>query len=553
MKRQRLFFLSLPSFLLLTVVLQTQLTDYRDIIIDDGPSLQKNDTTAARVIEEDPRTTPKPIDTLVHFDPYFMGGFRNQHMRFVAFVHFAVQHNISQILLPSLRWSDHYNKPNSILHELIFDVPYWNSRAESLGLPLLVKYDPSILEGVVTNSSNSTNDIADDSNLTLSVEEVEVVPCWNASSSLFSGLDEAVLRNPKTNLRRTDIWNNIGKVERYSHCRRTPGAKGANNSDNIKEAAGLTSLNNVFRWTHLIPHGGLNGGTGRLWSDYNNMQGPRKKGTESIDGQNVDIYPEHGKVEMAVLELMRPSQPLRSAAEEAIYNAMQYATWIRYEGSGDALNSPPRLLALHPRVEQEMLVHRCSKFMEKNLSAVLESVRLFPPFHESNSTQQYRFDLVFVAVSKAQVKGQNKEALDHARVHGLLADVTNSSERPSIPIFESGTDTAAKVKFPKRSDNSMTSDVPDEGSPIIDTAESFGVPELVASIINFFTAVNADIFVGVRGSSYSTDVFSVRYYQHKEDTGRVENYIVGTEGIGRLYGPPPPHSCAGASTPRGRT
>ena len=76
--------------------------------------------------------------------------------------------------------------------------------------------------------------------------------------------------------------------------------------------------------------------------------------------------------------------------------------------------------------------------------------------------------------------------------------------------------------------------------------------KLVSSIhiFNFFIAVKADIFVGVRGSTYSTDAFSCRYYQHKEDddmvdsrtSGGGENYIVGPEGIKRLYGPPKSHS-----------
>lgn len=74
------------------------------------------------------KTTPNPLPTLVHFDPYFLGGFRNQHMRFVAFVSHAVSLNISQILLPSLRWGDHYNKSKSIQHELLFDVDHWNSK-----------------------------------------------------------------------------------------------------------------------------------------------------------------------------------------------------------------------------------------------------------------------------------------------------------------------------------------------------------------------------------------------------------------------------------------
>jgi len=49
-------------------------------------------------------TTPQPLPTLVHYDPHFLGGYRNQHMRFVSFIHYAVTNSIPQILLNSLRW-----------------------------------------------------------------------------------------------------------------------------------------------------------------------------------------------------------------------------------------------------------------------------------------------------------------------------------------------------------------------------------------------------------------------------------------------------------------
>merc|ERR1712228_160604 len=75
-----------------------------------------------------------------------------------------------------------------------------------------------------------------------------------------------------------------------------------------------------------------------------------------------------------------------------------------------------------------------------------------------------------------------------------------------------------------------------------DFALDIGVLELVASIINFFIAVKANIFLGVKGSTYSTDVFSVRYYQQKDEGGG-ENYIVRRDGIVRLYGPAAPHAC----------
>ena len=157
-----------------------------------------------------------------------------------------VDHNIRQILLPSLRWVDAYNVPNSIHHELLFDVDYWNKRADEFGLPTLVDYDPDILEGyVIANQTTLTITEAYYDNNELKT------PCWNISSSLYSGVDESLIRNAGTNLRRTNAWNMIGQGDLYSHCART-----WHHTRNCKDKA-PTNNNMVYRYTHLVPHGGL--------------------------------------------------------------------------------------------------------------------------------------------------------------------------------------------------------------------------------------------------------------------------------------------------------
>lgn len=75
-------------------------------------------------------------------------------------------------------------------------------------------------------------------------------------------------------------------------------------------------------------------------------------------------------------------------------------------------------------------------------------------------------------------------------------------------------------------------------TPRLVSCKSLGLTDLVASIVDFFTIIEADRFVGVKGSSFSTDLFSVRYYINKGG-----NYILGPEGVEEMVGPPPPHSC----------
>ncbi len=176
-------------------------------------------------------TTPQPQPTLVHFDPVFLGGFRNQHMRFVAFVNFAVEHSIKQILLPSIRWSSDQSNPNPnpSPHEYLFDVPYWNEHAEEFGLPRLVRYDRYILEGI------QKTEMMDDN--------TTIIACFNTSSGLYSGLDEQLLRDPSTNLRRVSIYEKIGSMNGYSHCKRSH----------------AKSVVHGSRFTYLVPHGGSQG------------------------------------------------------------------------------------------------------------------------------------------------------------------------------------------------------------------------------------------------------------------------------------------------------
>lgn len=198
-------------------------------------------------------TTPQPLPTLVHFDPRFIGGYRNQHMRFVAFVNFAVENSIPQLLLPSLRWGvpQGEHKGRDVPFEYLFDVAYWNERAERAGLPRLVRYDASVLEGRRRRRRSGPTDMMDNNN------KSTTIACFNTSSKLYSGLDSGLLRNPNTNIRRVNIWDEIGRLDGYAHCRRLPPSSvGQQEQEDVGD-----------EFTHLIPHGGSKG-VGRLVSSW---------------------------------------------------------------------------------------------------------------------------------------------------------------------------------------------------------------------------------------------------------------------------------------------
>jgi hypothetical protein len=72
---------------------------------------------------------------------------------------------------------------------------------------------------------------------------------------------------------------------------------------------------------------------------------------------------------------------------------------------------------------------------------------------------------------------------------------------------------------------------------------------LVPSVLNFYIATQAAVFVGVAGSSWSTDVWTTRYYQGKGSL----NFQYTPNGITPVTnnGLPPPHdNCSNHTRPR---
>jgi len=225
-------------------------------------------------------TTPQPLPTLVHYDPHFLGGYRNQHMRFVSFIHYAVTNSIPQILLNSLRWGVSQGKHSGkdAPFEYLFDVIYWNENAERMGLPRLVRYDGTVLEGKRRNNNNNNNILTTNSSSgSNATTTTTVVACFNTSSNLYSGLNEQLIRNPKTNIRKVNIWEEIGKLDGFSHCRQSTFPTTTTTTsldrqqrqqhqvvvkdDNTTVTSASAASDN--RFTYLIAHGGSKG-VGRL-------------------------------------------------------------------------------------------------------------------------------------------------------------------------------------------------------------------------------------------------------------------------------------------------
>lgn len=79
--------------------------------------------------------------------PGIIGGYRNQFIRFVAFLKHAQMSGIKKLLLPSLLWSTTHRAANNEMRfypvpmEFLFDVEHWNS-FQNRSLPILVDSVP---------------------------------------------------------------------------------------------------------------------------------------------------------------------------------------------------------------------------------------------------------------------------------------------------------------------------------------------------------------------------------------------------------------------------
>jgi hypothetical protein len=292
------------------------------------------------------KKTTKTTTLALLYPPGMIGGYRNQVMRFVAFVRHAVQNHIPQLLLPSIYFSTTYYERNirvklfyPIAMEDVFDVDHWNTFPDEL-LPRLVR---SIPDGDCwTNRddqlrlelySNQSSDDDDDDFFDATIEQFSdaldeqsssedtpqmvldlanrslfVTPLANLSMAIFTG--RAILTGPF----------DVGLTPKMLNC------------------------------SHPLVYGG-GGGAGVLWDDY-------------VHKMKNDV---NSTVVQSVLQALRPAKRWRDIAEECLDKHGDATAKTETKSNH---NDKAPYFALHTRVELEMMVHRCShrKGMEMNLS-----------------------------------------------------------------------------------------------------------------------------------------------------------------------------------------
>jgi hypothetical protein len=269
-------------------------------------------------------------------------------------------------------------------------------------------------------------------------------------------------------------------------------------------------LPNVSHCRHPVVYGGGRS-AGHLWNDY-----LAYRSNTSAGGR----FPHD--VDQSILAALKPAKQWQQVADQCV--RAKHAT----------SNSVVNYLALHARVELEMMDHNCGSEMERNLTRIFQQV-------SDLLVENYpAIQGVFVAVSRDGMHADAETKFQKYRHHAI--DNIQTLDRVER---DKGGDGLLNGRVHVFECGKAMMDAYYEEHP---SAIYYG--SLLEQVINFYIASSAKVFVGVDHSSYSTDVWTSRYYmglggQNYRYTreGRVE--LVGNGGL-----PDPHRNCKSRRAPK---
>jgi hypothetical protein len=456
--------------------------------------------------------------------PGMIGGYRNQVIRLVSLVRHAKQNNISQLLLPTILFSTTYHGQSNkmflpIPMEDVFDVEYWNSFQSEL--PILI---PSIQDADcwtitqqdttrrMTSQKSLHGDGFIDSIAFKYNESIRKVEKPEFKSPLAAKLlEKSSFLTPVLDINRALLEGDIA----------------------IQKPRKLDLTPLVEHCSHPYVYGGGQG-AGRLWNDYTKMA----KYDPTTEENTGDAVENSRLISLVSHQALRPSRKWRTVANQCIRHYQQYSS----NNNNNNNNKVAPYVALHARVEVTMMNHRCGRQMEKNLTRIFSIADSMVEDYNKEHIQEDKIQGVFVAVSRDGMleRTQNKitQQMANENWKTLLArsqsgghNHTTTPTDSQMPYFECGELWMDKWY-------STQTDV---------TNDYYG--SLVPSVLNFYIATQAAVFVGVAGSSWSTDVWTTRYYQGQGSL----NFQYTPNGITRVpnNGLPPPHdNCSNHTRPQ---
>jgi hypothetical protein len=213
-------------------------------------------------------------------------------------------------------------------------------------------------------------------------------------------------------------------------------------------------------------------------------------------------------------QALRPHRRWRNVAHQCIqHHLLQPLQQQDIKGEVPSIlsESTPAYLALHARVEVDMMIHRCGKNEEKNLTNIFHMVDSF--VNDYNSKQDAKLDGTFIAISRNNMKQSWKDP----NVTAMADHNWNAlNARTSTTMTTSSGDKDHLIKVFECGEVWMDRWYKEESQSTIPEDDYYG--SILPSIINFYIATHATIFIGVDKSSWSNDVWTTRYHLGKGST-----------------------------------
>jgi hypothetical protein len=511
-----------------------------------------------------------------------IGGYRNQAMRFIAFCKHAMDHNITQLLLPTLLWGTRYHNQFPIFFwpvpfQELFDVDHWNSYHYSYHDD---QWDPKTAT-LLTSESPSTI------RLPLLVDSTQNSDCWRDTPYTTEEVDQLLQRlyggnnyyyhdstitrsnKPTTPIRMGEwfIPKLTEKVVINAALRLEPLADAT--VDFLSGRLGTAFRKMDFRHQvqqcrHPKIYGGGTG-AGVLWNDYLSM--PQLE--PHYPRQNAKPYAVHNTNLIATIHrALIPAPKWRHLATQCLQHHLN-----RTNDSSGSSSYPSQMVsgyvALHARVEAEMMVHKCGQDMEKNLTTILDMVDGFIDTYNNieawsppNRQQQQLLHGILIAVGREGMEEKNyRHVAEMAEYNWKVLNERSMSIVNGRYTIQKNLDSNTKSSTSNLHTRERKSnmDTAQKTVPAFECGEGWveeafyndihnnhdGLPHnyygsILPSIVNFWLAVEADIFVGVMKSSWSTDVWTTRYYQGKGQKNfqyTIDHGIIPVPNRGL----PPPH------------
>ncbi len=414
------------------------------------------------------------------FPPGIHGGYRNQILRLIGLVAHALSNDIQYILLDSLISVTHLPE-KYVPFGYLFDVDHWNSFREHL--PLLVDYHESSNYSCWTRQGD--RDVINMENAASSPANRNGTHSQHTHTHTYQNVDEIIKRGFFA-----PIYN------------RSLALMNGTEAFNMNKLRNLDLLDEARKCKgNPIPFGG-GIKAGNLWNTY-------------LRKNNITI-------QSYVLQALRPKQKWRDLSMSCV------------EGFTE------NYLGLHLRMEMDMIGHKCGRNMEHNATRLFHNIDKFLSTLNNNTHQNQattgstHIDAISIATSRKEMEvkhgrhyetykvyaDENLETLNHFTKSKNKAHILGGNE---VSVFECGGDLVRRYLDEKENEHEKKIDY---GS-------------VLPMMIDFHMLTEAKIFIGVRKSSYSNDVWATRYYQGKG----MHNYEYTPEGIFPIEngGLPPPH------------